>query len=65
MTENQSIERAEFISRDKCPKCAGTGIHTRKSDSPFGSHSMTVCETCKGTGVIHWCGITPPTEPTQ
>jgi DnaJ-class molecular chaperone len=44
-TDNQAIERAEFISRGKCPTCSGTG------DGPCGF----ACPDCKGSGVVHWC----------
>lgn len=54
MTDNQAIERAEFISRDKCPTCHGTGavyVHNGAIDEP----TTTVCQTCNGTAQIHWC----------
>lgn len=66
LTDNQAIERAEFISRGKCPTCHGTGavyVHNGAIDEP----TTTVCPTCNGTAHIDWCeschGLgTPPGE---
>lgn len=49
---NQSIGRAEFVARDKCPTCSGDGA---------------MCPTCNNTSIIHWCESchgygTPPDE---
>jgi DnaJ-class molecular chaperone len=53
-TDNQSIERAEFISREKCPTCSGSGavyVHNGPTDEP----TTTLCPTCNGTAHIYWC----------
>ncbi len=67
LTDNQSIERAEFIARDKCPKCTGLGFVDTGGFYPWGASIIDSCPDCTGTGVIHWCEFchgygTPPGE---
>lgn len=54
-TDNQAIERAEFISREKCPTCVGTGSVDTGGPTPWGAWITDACPTCKGSGVVHWC----------
>jgi DnaJ-class molecular chaperone len=53
--DNQSIERAEFIAREKCPACTGCGFVDTGGSTPWGSWITTACPTCHGSGIVHWC----------
>jgi DnaJ-class molecular chaperone len=55
LTDNQAIERAEFISREKCPKCTGLGFVDTGGVYPWGASIIDVCPDCKGSGIVHWC----------
>jgi len=57
----------EFIARDKCPTCQGSGSVDTGGSTPWGAWITSACPHCNGSGKIHWCeachGLgTPPGE---